>query len=193
MVIILAKLGSNINYGQGKGTVLTSPMCATPDMWEGDTIVDKAQFYKLNLHNLSHHVTKGTELIYTHSMHHHHARCWFQAPAPSDCYPLHYRLAGSQNQFWHGGQEKSPASGGEIKSGCPNCSQSVYSLGQSSSKIKDMKFKIMSINNQKHTEHVSVSIWCLKFHFCHTSRCWLFPWLNQLMYTTALTTFMVQK
>jgi hypothetical protein len=99
MVIILAKLGSNINYGQGKGTVLTSPMCATPDMWEGDTIVDKAQFYKLNLHNLSHHVTKGTELIYTHSMHHHHARCWFQAPAPSDCYPLHYRLAGSQNQF----------------------------------------------------------------------------------------------
>jgi len=53
MVIILAKLDSNINYGQGRGTVLTSPVAATHDKWEGDekltkqswrcATVDKAQ------------------------------------------------------------------------------------------------------------------------------------------------------
>jgi hypothetical protein len=92
MVIILAKLGSNINYGQGKRTVVTSPVGATPNTWEGDVTVDKAQFYKLNLHILLHQVTKaqeGTEVSYTHSMHHYHARRWFQIQAPSDCYPLH--------------------------------------------------------------------------------------------------------
>jgi hypothetical protein len=57
MVIILAKLGSNINYGQGRGTILTSPVAATHDKWKGDANVDKAQLYKLNLHTLSHHIT----------------------------------------------------------------------------------------------------------------------------------------
>lgn len=43
MVIILAKLGSNIKYGQERGTVLTSPVAATHDKWEGDASVDRAQ------------------------------------------------------------------------------------------------------------------------------------------------------
>jgi hypothetical protein len=59
MVIILAKLGSNIHYGQGRGTILTSPVAATHDKWEGDANVDKAQLYKLNLHTSSHHITKA--------------------------------------------------------------------------------------------------------------------------------------
>ena len=42
MVITLPKLVSNINYVQGKKTVLTSPVAATHDKWKGDAIVDKA-------------------------------------------------------------------------------------------------------------------------------------------------------
>jgi len=61
MVIILAKLGSNINYGQGRGTILTSPVAATHDKWKGD--VDKAQLYKLNLHTSSHHITRAQRAL----------------------------------------------------------------------------------------------------------------------------------
>jgi hypothetical protein len=68
MVIILAKLGSNINYEQGRGTVLTFSVAATHEKWEGDAILDKAQLYKLNLHTLS-NITKAqralTEGIHT--------------------------------------------------------------------------------------------------------------------------------
>jgi len=46
MVIILAKLDSNINYGQRRGTVHTPPVAATHNKCEGDAIVDKAQLYK---------------------------------------------------------------------------------------------------------------------------------------------------
>jgi len=48
MVIILAKLDSKINYGQGRGTVLTSPVAATHDKWEGDAKVDKAELEMCN-------------------------------------------------------------------------------------------------------------------------------------------------
>jgi hypothetical protein len=91
MVIIPVKLGSNINYGQGRGTVLTSPVAAAHDKWERDPTVDKAQLYKQPAYFIPphHKGTEGTKLRYTHSMHHLYARHWFQVPAPSHCYPLH--------------------------------------------------------------------------------------------------------